>query len=42
MRETSHATLRMVFQSTLPIPINETSEEIRELNADSLILLFLG
>ncbi|PKY33084.1 hypothetical protein RhiirB3_451730 [Rhizophagus irregularis] len=32
---TSHATLRMVFQSTLPIIVNETPEPIKELNADS-------
>ncbi|PKK76932.1 hypothetical protein RhiirC2_733069, partial [Rhizophagus irregularis] len=34
-RGTSHATLRMVFQSTLPIIVNETPEPIKELNADS-------
>ncbi|PKC04709.1 hypothetical protein RhiirA5_421879 [Rhizophagus irregularis] len=34
-RRTSHATLRMVFQSTLPIIINETPEPIKELNVDS-------
>jgi hypothetical protein len=34
-RGTSHATLRMVFQSTLPIIVNETPEPIKELNANS-------
>ncbi|GBB91265.1 hypothetical protein RclHR1_18430005 [Rhizophagus clarus] len=32
---TFHATLRMVFQSTLPIIINETPKPINELNVDS-------
>ncbi|CAB4409047.1 unnamed protein product [Rhizophagus irregularis] len=34
-RGTSHATLRMVFQSTLPILTNETPEPVRELNVDT-------
>ena len=40
---TSHATLRMMFQSTLSIPINEMPEEIRELNAETpLFGMILG
>ncbi|RIA85299.1 hypothetical protein C1645_830979 [Glomus cerebriforme] len=35
IRRTSHATLRMVFQSTLPILTNKTHELIRELNVDT-------
>ncbi|GET55152.1 hypothetical protein GLOIN_2v1761305 [Rhizophagus irregularis DAOM 181602=DAOM 197198] len=34
-RETSHATLRMVFQSTLPILVNEIPEPIKELNVNT-------
>jgi hypothetical protein len=34
-RGTSHATLRMVFQFTLPEIINEKPEPLRELNADT-------
>ncbi|GBC42735.2 uncharacterized protein OCT59_008170 [Rhizophagus irregularis] len=35
IRGTSHATLRMVFQSILPILTNETPEPVRELNVDT-------
>lgn len=33
--KTSHVTLRMVFQSTLPVLINETPEPVRELDVDT-------
>ncbi|RHZ70783.1 hypothetical protein Glove_267g23 [Diversispora epigaea] len=36
-RGSSHATLRMVFQSILPISTNEILQETRELNADTHI-----